>query len=207
VSVAAALLIWAIIVITSMVVATYLARRWGRDPFGWALLAAATGPIAVVGLAGTRQSDVARPQAFERASNGGNGGGERLLAAVDGSPAGARIARYIVELHRADIRPILLVVLRREDFQRDAAAAKTEHDARVEAATAEPLRILREAGLPASVVVGYGSPGEEIVRYAGEQGAGAIAVGRRGAGLTKALLGSVSGYVVAHARQPVVVVE
>ncbi len=206
-SVAAALLMWAIIVITSMVIATYLARRWGRDPFGWALLAAATGPIAVVGLAGTRQSDVARPQAFERLPNGRNGGGERVLAAVDGSAAGARIARYIVEQHRADVRTVLLVVLRREDFQRDREAAKAEHDAKVEAATAEPLRILREAGLSASVVVGYGSPGEEIVRCAGEQGAAAIAVGRRGAGLTKALLGSVSEYVVTHAKQPVVVVE
>ena len=205
-SAAVALLIWSIVVIVSMVVASYLAKRWGRDPFGWALLAAATGPIAVIGLVGTRQSDVARPQAFERVSNGANEG-EHVLAAVDGSPAGARIARYIVDQHQPDVRPILLCVLPREDFQRDDTAGKAEHDARVKAATAEPLRILRDAGLSASVVVGYGIPGEEIVRCASEQGAAAIAVGRRGAGLTKALLGSVSDYVVKHAKQPVVVVE
>jgi nucleotide-binding universal stress UspA family protein len=34
-----------------------------------------------------------------------------------------------------------------------------------------------------------------------------IIVGRRGAGLTKALLGSVSDHVVRRAKQPVVVVE
>ncbi|TAK64700.1 MAG: universal stress protein, partial [Dehalococcoidia bacterium] len=114
---------------------------------------------------------------------------------------------YIVDQHQPDVRPVLLVVLPREDFQRDDAAGRSERDARVENATAEPLRILGDAGLPASVVVGYGSPGEEIVRCAREQGVAVIAVGRRGAGLTKALLGSVSEYVVKHANQPVVVVE
>jgi nucleotide-binding universal stress UspA family protein len=207
VSVAAALLIWAIIVILSMVTASYLARRWGRDPFGWALLSAATGPIAVVGLIGTRRADIARPEPFERLPDGPSRGGERILAAVDGSPASARIAHYIADLHRPDIEPVLLVVLRREDFQRDVAAARTEHEEKIEAATAEALRVLADAGLRANVVVGYGSPGEEIVRCADEQRVGAIAVGRRGARLTKALLGSVSEYVVKHAKQPVVVVE
>jgi nucleotide-binding universal stress UspA family protein len=164
------------------------------------------GPIAIVGLIGTRQADVAKPEAFERRPDGRNGGGERILAAVDGSPASARIAQYIAEMHRAGVEPVLLVVLRHEDFQR-GEAAKAEHEAKVEAATADARRILRDAGLTPSVVVGYGSPGEEIVRCAGEQHAVAIAVGRHGAGLTKALLGSVSEYVVRHAKQPVVVVE
>jgi nucleotide-binding universal stress UspA family protein len=132
---------------------------------------------------------------------------EALASAVDGSPAGPRIARYIVDQHQPDVRPVLLVVLPREDFQRDDTAGRSERDARVERATAEPLRILSDAGLAASIVIGYGSPGEEIVRCASERGAAAIAVGRRGAGLTKALLGSVSDYVVRHAKQPVVVVE
>jgi nucleotide-binding universal stress UspA family protein len=57
------------------------------------------------------------------------------------------------------------------------------------------------------VVVGYGVPVEEIVEAAKSQGAGMIIIGRRGAGLTKALLGSVSDHVVKHASVPVVVID
>ena len=57
------------------------------------------------------------------------------------------------------------------------------------------------------MVVGYGSPVEEILRCAKQERVEAIIVGRRGAGLTRALLGSVSERVVGQAKQPVVVVE
>ena len=47
-------LIWALIVIVSMAMSVLLAHRWGRDPFGWAMLAAGMGPMAIVALLGTR---------------------------------------------------------------------------------------------------------------------------------------------------------
>jgi nucleotide-binding universal stress UspA family protein len=206
-SAGAVLLGWAVVVIASMLVASYLARRWGRDPFGWALLSAALGPIALVALAGTRQADLIRPEPFERRADGRGGAGERVLLAVDGSAVGGRLARHMVDLHRADVAPMLLVVLPHEDFERGGAASKAEHDAKIDAATADAMVILRTAGLAPSVIVGYGSPGEEIVRCADEQRAAAIVVGRRGAGLSRALLGSVSDYVVRHAKQPVAIVE
>jgi nucleotide-binding universal stress UspA family protein len=207
VSAAAVLLGWAVVVIASMLAAAYLARRWGRDAFGWALLSAALGPIALVALAGTRQSDLVRPQPFERLPGGRGAGGERLLLAVDGSPVGARLARHVVDLHRADVAPVLLVVLPHEDFEHGGVAAKAEHDAKIDSATAGATDVLRAAELTPAVIVGYGSPGEEIVRCADEQGAAAIVVGRRGTGVSRALLGSVSDYVVRHAKQPVSVVD
>ncbi len=206
-SAAAVLLGWAVVVITSMLAASYLARRWGRDPFGWALLSAALGPIALVALAGTRQADLVRPQPFERQPDGRATGGERILLAVDGSPVGARLARHVVDLHRADVAPVLLVVLPHEDFEHGGAESKAEHDAKIDAATSGAAAILRTAGLAPAIIVGYGIPGEEIVRCADEQRAAAIVVGRRGAGVSRALLGSVSDYVVHHAKQPVAVVE
>jgi nucleotide-binding universal stress UspA family protein len=57
------------------------------------------------------------------------------------------------------------------------------------------------------VIVAYGVPGEEILRAAEEEKADTILVGRRGAGLTKALIGSVSDYVVKNAKQPVALVD
>jgi nucleotide-binding universal stress UspA family protein len=199
-------LVWAIVVITSMVLVAYLAKRWGRDPFGWALLGAVMGPIALVGLAGTRQSDMQHPSPFETATPRPNG--SPLLAAVDGAPASTRVANYIAAMHRPDAEVVLLTVLPHEARPGDAwAGLPDEHQRRVDAATAEAARILGEAGMRPRVVVGYGSPAEEILRCATEERAEVIILGRRGAGLTKALLGSVSDRVVREAKSPVVVVE
>lgn len=205
-SFAAAILIWTVVVIVSMIVVVYLAKRWGRDPFGWALLAATMGPIAVVGLVGTRQSDVRSPTPFETVPAGP--GAAPLLAACDGAAASARIARYVAAMHRPGADVVLLTVLPHEARPgAEWAGAPDEHRRRVDAATAEPARILNEAGMRPRVAVGYGSPAEEILRCAAEERAEAIVVGRRGAGLTKALLGSVSDRVVREAKVPVVVVE
>lgn len=205
-SFAAAALIWAGIVIVSMVVVAYFAARWGRDPFGWALLTAVLGPIAAVGLIGTRQSDVRRPSTYDGKSGGA--AAPTILLACDGSEATARAARYVAAMHRPDADVVLLTVMPHEAQPGAAfAGASGEHERRVEHATGEAGRILREAGVRARVVVGYGSPLEEILRCAKQERVEAIVVGRRGAGLTRALLGSVSERVVGQAKQPVVVVE
>lgn len=208
-SIAIALLVWAGIVIISMAAIAYLAERWGRDPFGWALLAAVLGPIAVIGLYGTHQSDVEHPEPFEMA--GGDVAAvrpaRRTVLACDASPAAARIASEIARRRPGDEEVLLLTVLPHEARPAPDEGASEDHDRAVEAATAEPLRILRDAGMHARVMVGYGNPAEEILRCADEQHADVIIVGRRGAGLTKALLGSVSDEVVKRARQQVVVMS
>lgn len=206
-------LIWALIVIGSMAVTVLLAHRWGRDPFGWAMLAAAMGPFAVVALLGTHKKDVAHRQPLQDAdgSRGSPSAAGRatktVVAAVDGSDMGALVARYVCEhAFGAVARVQLLTILPREWHPTEGSMSSGDRQARIDAATRRPLGLLREAGVPADVVVGYGQPGEEIVRVAESCGADLIVVGRRGAGLTKALLGSVSDSVVKHARCPVVVV-
>ncbi len=205
-SFAVAALIWAGIVIVSMVIVTYFAARWGRDPFGWALLTAVLGPIAAVGLVGTRQSDVRRPTRYDGETRGA--AAASILLGCDGSEATVRAARYVAAMHRPEAEVLLLTVMPHE-AQPGAAftGAPGEHERRVEQATGEATRILHEAGVRARVIVGYGSPAEEILRCAAQEGVEAIIVGRRGAGLTRALLGSVSERVVGQAKQPVVVVE
>jgi nucleotide-binding universal stress UspA family protein len=199
-------LIWALIVIISMALNVLLAHRWGRDPFGWAMLAAGMGPIAIVALLGTRKSDVAHPQPFQVTGPLAPAAADSrtIVAAVDGSDAGAQVARYICQ-HMAGARVELLTVLPREWHPVEGTVPAADRQARIDAATSGPLGLLREAGVPSAVVVGYGEPGEEIVRLAETSNAGLIVVGRRGTGLTKALLGSVSDYVIKHARCPVVV--
>jgi nucleotide-binding universal stress UspA family protein len=201
-----AALVWAGIVIASMLVASWLALRWGRDPFGWALLAAVLGPIALIGLVGAHQSDTARPEPFEHAG-ARRAGTEELLAAVDGSPSSVRVARYIAESHPHATEVALLAVLPHEARPSASGAAQEEHQRQVDAVTSEARKIIEAAGVPVRIVVGYGVPGETIVRAADEEHANVIVIGRKGAGLTKALLGSTSDYVVKHARQPVLVVD
>jgi len=55
--------------------------------------------------------------------------------------------------------------------------------------------------------VGITNPGRRIVAAAQRYGADVIVLGARGSGLVHRLLGSVSGYVVSHARVSVSVVR
>jgi nucleotide-binding universal stress UspA family protein len=56
------------------------------------------------------------------------------------------------------------------------------------------------------VSIAHGVPGEEIVRCAAELRPADVTVGRRGTSVSKALLGSVSDYVVRHSPVPVTVI-
>jgi nucleotide-binding universal stress UspA family protein len=203
-----ALLLWAGIVVVSMLVAVVLASRWGRDPFGFALLAAVLGPIAIVALVGSRQADRARAHQFEGAAAGSEGH-QQVLVPVDGSASSTRAVESIARLGLSDAEAIVLTVLPHEAQPGKQASGPLlqEHERQVTRLTSDAVRVLSVAGVPSRVVVGYGVPGEEIVEAAKSQGAGMIIIGRRGAGLTKALLGSVSDHVVKHASVPVVVID
>jgi nucleotide-binding universal stress UspA family protein len=206
------LLIWAGIVVVSMLIVIVLAQRWGRDPFGFALLAAVLRPIAIVALVGSRQSDRSRPHRFEPRDSGHRverAGQRSVLLPVDGSQSAARAAAAIPTLGLRDIEAIVLTVLPREAEPRADASPQQqqEHQREIDRSTGDAVKVLKSAGVPHRVLVGYGKPGEEIVEAASEQGAEMIIVGRKGAGLTKSLLGSVSDHVVKHASVPVVVID
>jgi nucleotide-binding universal stress UspA family protein len=204
VAVLVALLIWAAIVVVSMIVVGYLAVRWGRDPFGWLLFAAVMGPIAIIALAGTRQSD--REAGVRLEASGGRDGADVVLIAADGSEPSLQAARYVAE-HHAGSAAVVLAVLPIERSQRESAAEQAEHERAIEQMTSKAMDVLRAAGVDVRVEVGYGKPGEVIVGAAEQHKVETIVVGRKGAGLTKALIGSVSDHVVRHADAHVVVVD
>jgi len=205
---AVALLIWACIVLGSMLVVSFLAQRWGRDVFGWLLLAAALGPIAIIAMIGARQRDVAHPQAFERRGPPPSREAQKVvLAACDGSAESERVARYLADHHEKSDEVVVLTVFPVEARPGPDGGGREEHEREIERCTRGTLDILKGAGLNARLLVGYGKPAEEILRASEEEKADVIAVGRRGAGLTKALLGSTSDYVVKHAKRPVIVVD
>lgn len=199
-----AVLGWLVIVIVSMAVAVYLARRWGRDPFGWALLSAGMGPFAVVALVSTRQRDLARrPSVPGRPRDTTR---DRVLIPVDSAETAVKLARHAAAEVPED-QALLLYVLPREWEPPNGAVTDEERHRRVQAATREAAELLRGAGMPVQVVVAYGDPREEILRVAQAEGVAQILVGRRGAGMTKALMGSVSDHVVRNAAVPVTVID
>jgi len=201
-----AIVAWLVIVAASAFVVSLLARRWGHDPFGWILLSAVLGPIVLVGLLGARMGELERPSRRRAQVSGREGAPKfRILAAVDGSPYGSLIARRIVNQHPG-ARVTLLAVLPKESEPGGDERSRMDHDARVAAITSAPLAILEAAGCDATVTVAYGVAGEEIVRCAEEESPDLLIVGRRGAGLTKLLLGSVSDYVVRSTERPVMIV-
>ncbi len=200
------LAVWLAIVLASGLVATYLARRWGRDPFGWLLLSAAMGPIAIIALIGTRQSDVERSQ-VSRQQSSAQSGRPRVLIASDGSDAGLASARYVALAHGDAADVIVLAVLPHEAQPSSGEQSMRDYEERVAASTDRTIDSLKRAGISPRRVVAFGSPGEEIIRQADAEGAELIVVGRRGSGLSKAIFGSTSDYVLKNAKRPVTVVD
>ena len=201
-----AIAVWLVIVLVTMLIVTYLALRWGRDPFGWLLLSAAMGPVAIVALIGIRQSDVKRRTAPPRPAPRSTGR-SRVLIACDGSPVGLAMARHLTSIQPGGVEAIVFAVLPHEARPTADPRSQTDYQERVQHSTRLMLEALREAGIEARTVVAFGAPGEEIVRVADTEQADLVIVGRRGAGLSRALLGSTSNYVLKHATRPVTVVS
>lgn len=198
---------WLLLVLVTMIVVTYFALRWGRDPFGWLLLSAAMGPIALVALVGTRHRDLEvgrRPAAPGLPKRHGT---SRIVVGSDGSAVGPRIAEHIVRDFGDLAEVVLVCVLPPEAEPRGNEQGRKELDARAAHMTGSVLAVLETAGVPARTAVAFGRPGEEIVRIADQEQADLLIVGRRGAGLSRALLGSVSEHVVKHATRPVLVLD
>jgi nucleotide-binding universal stress UspA family protein len=196
-SLEAGIISWLAIVIVTAVVVSFLAHRWGRDPFGWVLLSAAMGPIALAGLIGVLGADRARGTERSTSTKGG-----AVVVACDGSDVSRRLAQHVVAGTSHEHEIVLLAVL---PFDAQQAPGE-ETDRSAQRMTAVVHDALQRDGRSSRVVVRYGPPGEAIVRFADEESASLVVIGRRGSGLTRALLGSVSGYVVQHAQTPVALV-
>jgi nucleotide-binding universal stress UspA family protein len=196
-SLEAGIIAWLAIVIVTAVVASFLAHRWGRDPFGWVLLSAAMGPIALAGLIGVHSADRARGREGIASTKGG-----AIVVACDGSDVSGRLAQHVLAGTSRDQDIVLLAVLPFDAQQ--APGGEAEKNA--QRMTVGVSDALERDGRSPRVVVRYGQPGEAIVRFADEETASLIVIGRRGSGLTRALLGSVSGHVVQHAKAPVALV-
>jgi nucleotide-binding universal stress UspA family protein len=138
----------------------------------------------------------------------------RILIAVDGSPAAAVAARFGLELAvEQHAEPAFVFVAPAVDVVPTGGFALTAalpHE--VTAADRRPLEdavaLAAELGLTARAELLRGDPVDEIVSFADSLEADLIVVGSRGHGaLASALLGSVSRGILSETRRPVLVVR
>jgi nucleotide-binding universal stress UspA family protein len=137
----------------------------------------------------------------------------RLLVAIDGSNTADLALQAAVTAARRDNAAITLLAVT-PDFLGEARTwmagapdpAALQHDADDEA-----HRLLNDTveripeDIPVIKQLRHGKPGPEIVEQASEHDYDAILLGARGVGRVGALIGSVSSYVMHHAKTAVFV--
>jgi nucleotide-binding universal stress UspA family protein len=192
------------------VLAAFLASRSGRDAFSWVLVCGLLGPFGLIALFGTLSARREHPGLTQPVSRQPRAGIVVLLP-VDGSTHSLAAADKVVTDAPAISRVTLLTVLpleRADGVSVEAGSPRRELlDREVEEAIGEVRRRLEQANVAYVVETRFGEPSEEILRLAGEDGFGAIVMGRRGrGGVGKLLLGSVSDRVVKAAEVPVTLV-
>jgi nucleotide-binding universal stress UspA family protein len=178
-----------------------MARR-GHSLFSWWLLGALFGPLGVVlALDAARRVSSVRPRV--RHPGAGTEGAVDVLAGVDGSEASRAAIRAAADLLGPRLRRLTLAAV----VGYEAAADPREWDE--EEAAGRLLDELREdlAVHDPDTVVLAGRPAEALAEQARAGGYDLLAVGARGRGASKAVLGSVASALARGRGVPVLIAD
>lgn len=196
------LLLLALWVLIGLLAVLLLLHRRGHRDGIWYLLGAVLGPL-MVPLAYERArvtGVVLERQGGPTADGSGSGSGLRVLVGVDGSPESDQAVRDAGRLvSAAGGQLVLATVLGADSAEREDGEERDQARALLDrAAEGLPLgaaqvetRIL--AGLPAAT----------LLEVAADERIDVMVVGRRGRGLSRALLGSVATRLSTHSPRPV----
>lgn len=195
---AAFLLVW---LVTGAITGIWLARR-GHD-LRWIPIALILGPIFVpIALELADRGGPRRASASDSSDSRPTSGAPRVLVGLDGSTqstaaldAAKRLFGETAELVLAEVVPYEAA----EDPKRTEVTLANE---RLAARAANDA-----AATPPRHEVLVGAPAEALAHFAQQLGADVVVVGRRGRGLTRALLGSVSSDLLERSPVPVLVVD
>jgi nucleotide-binding universal stress UspA family protein len=175
--------------------------RRGHDPWMWGVLGALFGPLVIALLFVRRRGDERPAEKVLRVGAIATGDATiTVLVGVDGSPESLAAASAVVDLLGDRMRSLTLATVLdldavdairaqpdgRSVFERDARSVLDEAAARA-------------SGVDASTVILGGRPADALVSYAQSHDVDLIAIGRRGTGLSEAVLGSVAERLV---REP-----
>jgi nucleotide-binding universal stress UspA family protein len=189
--------VWAAI---GMAAAIVMGRR-GHNPFAWLILGATLGPLCIpVAMVAV----VEEHTHIRREVIGGRGGQGPvdILVGIDGSRESEAALRRVGTLFGTRVGRLTLA--RVEDF--DTAGSGDPLPS--EEGTALSLeRLASEFGAPRpSAIILSGRPAEALIRYATDGDYELIAIGRRGCGASKAIIGSTASRLARGAEVPVLIV-
>jgi nucleotide-binding universal stress UspA family protein len=143
--------------------------------------------------------------------------GETVIVAIDGSDAALEAARAGLAIVRPDATVLIVTVVEPSEAAMPVSGfagsvmspqeVEAEDKARTGAASEDLDAAVSALGLhDGQTLVLHGDPGPAVCDIAAEHSARAIVMGSRGrGGLKRALLGSVSDYVVRNSPCPVVI--
>jgi nucleotide-binding universal stress UspA family protein len=183
------------------VAASIFMGRRGHNPFAWLLLGAFLGPLVLPVIAVAVHEERIH-QRREVVSGTSAGGAVDVLVGIDGSPEAEAALHAASKLFGPMIGRLTLATV--EDFDTAGSRTPLEFERRA-VGTLERVTSSVEAQRPSAVIL-TGRPADALMRYAADEGYEVIAIGRRGSGANKAVMGSTASRLSARADVPVLVV-
>jgi nucleotide-binding universal stress UspA family protein len=166
-----------------LTLAVVMGRR-GHGAFQWFLLGAVLGPLALP-LAWTAIRDEGHASTSHLTESPAGGGSVDVLVGIDGSAEAAHALRTTIELIGTNVGRLTLANVVTFDEASPQARRDEERAAELLEATASSI----QTHTPGRVLL-TGRPADALMNHATEQGYDLLAIGRRGRGASKALLGS-----------------
>jgi nucleotide-binding universal stress UspA family protein len=194
------LLILAAFVTIGVIASIFMGRR-GHNPFAWLVLGCILGPL-VIPVAAVAVREERMRQRREVASGTSAGGAVDVLLGIDGSPEAQAALHAATRLFGPVIGRLTLASV--EDFDSGRSRTPLEIETRAAETLARAASSV-EAHRPSAIIL-TGRPADALMRYAADEGYEVIAIGRRGGGANKAVMGSTASRLTNGADVPVLVV-
>lgn len=199
----ALLVVIAIWLVTGLVTGVAMGRR-GHSWFGWTVIGCVLGPLVIpVALSSAGRPHEVRAIPVSRGEEGR--GRLRVIVGIDGSAESLVAVRSAIDLLGDEIGTFTLAAVVGIDAVRPDWKGDDQQQA--EAALADAAQVAGGAlGRAAETVLLTGAPATALLRHVTATGADVLAVGSRGRGASRRLLGSVATQLAASAPVPVLVV-
>jgi nucleotide-binding universal stress UspA family protein len=192
------LIVLAVWITIGVTLAVVMGRR-GHGMFQWFFIGSVLGPLALPG-AWISIRDEARGSARTLETGIPGGGPVDILVGIDGSDQAADALRTVLEIVGTNVGRLTLANV--VAFDEESVQARRDE----ERAASLLDGVARSIGTHApSRVVLSGQPADALMRHAATDGYDMLAIGRRGRGASKAVLGSTAARV-ADGPIPVLIV-
>jgi nucleotide-binding universal stress UspA family protein len=194
--------LFAVWIVVGVISALVMGRR-GHAPFNWLVLGAVLGPL-VVPVALSRARD-ARDVSLNAPNRTAHRGPVDVLVGMDGSPESLSAAQVVADLLGDRIGRLTLAGVVDYDTALGGTAGVAYSSAVEELARAAG-QLGQRLGSDVDTVVLAGRPAEVLAVHATDSGFDVLAIGSRGRGASKLIMGSVASRLARGAGVPVLVV-